>query len=514
MWTERTDELLAAACAACTDEPRCPHTPHAYLTQAVRHFFDHAGRAASEGKPLRFHFASAGDKAFVYGMIVCQDEERRPGRQYVVFVPSSAAAWFVAAELGAFNLRAQVLENPESVVDEDACFLVCVHQAAPCLQHHSFRVKFVDEAQLLWTETHVDLEKLIRLTIVADLTADFTMSSTDTPVPSSARGAGAKGAAESSVRAQRSWTSLLSNPYHLLWKVIIRPPRAIYNASQLGLTKFRFMDAVYERRDLRLTNPRGLKLECSYFFPMGTQQTRPCVIYAHGNCSCRLEVFEVLPVLLARGITVLCLDFAGCGWSEGEYISLGHYEAHDLRCAVEYLRESGDTSAIAIWGRSMGAAAAILHAAEDSGLSACVLDSPFSDLRVVIEEYVASMTGRYLQLPRWAMTSALQLLRTEVSSRASFDPFTLSPLAVAPRVECPALFGVAADDDFVLAHHAEALHNVWRGAREIRHFEGGHGGKRPEWFVHDAADFLLEQMARWANEKQYRGLNRRKAYVI
>ena len=29
--------------------------------------------------------------------------------------------------------------------------------------------------------------------------------------------------------------------------------------------------------------------------------------------------------LMARGMSLVCFDFAGCGHSEGEYISLGYY---------------------------------------------------------------------------------------------------------------------------------------------------------------------------------------------
>ena len=42
--------------------------------------------------------------------------------------------------------------------------------------------------------------------------------------------------------------------------------------------------------------------------------------------------------LLGRNITVFTFDFAGCGLSEGEYISLGYYERDDVDCVFKYLR--------------------------------------------------------------------------------------------------------------------------------------------------------------------------------
>ena len=58
----------------------------------------------------------------------------------------------------------------------------------------------------------------------------------------------------------------------------------------------------------------------------------------HGNSSARTEAVETVSYLLASNITLFCFDFAGCGMSQGEYISLGWYEREDLGVIVEHLR--------------------------------------------------------------------------------------------------------------------------------------------------------------------------------
>ena len=40
---------------------------------------------------------------------------------------------------------------------------------------------------------------------------------------------------------------------------------------------------------------------------------------------------------------------------------IGYFEKDDLDCVIKHLRDSGKTSTIALWGRSMGAATALLH---------------------------------------------------------------------------------------------------------------------------------------------------------
>jgi pimeloyl-ACP methyl ester carboxylesterase len=293
--------------------------------------------------------------------------------------------------------------------------------------------------------------------------------------------------------AEASWFGRVTDAYNMLWKMIIRPPRDLYSLEELGPAKFRLGKRIYERRDLQLRSSRGHALECSHFVPAKSPEAlRPCVVYLHGNCSSRLEAFDALPVLLPRDLTVFTLDLSGSGRSEGEYISLGHHEEQDLKAVLTHLRESGKVTQIGLWGRSMGAATSILRAAEDKELAACVLDSAFGDLRIVAEELVNR--GR-IKIPQFIVNFGLEIIRQEVNTRAEFDPLDLMPINYAPKAICPALFGAAQDDTFVLPHHTQDLHNVWNGDRMLRIFDGGHNGVRPSWFLEEAADFLVERLS-------------------
>merc|ERR1719515_456778 len=154
------------------------------------------------------------------------------------------------------------------------------------------------------------------------------------------------------------------------------------------------------------------------------------------------------------------MDLSGSGWSDGEFISLGHFEEQDLRAILDYLRTCSFVSSIGLWGRSMGAVTAILRASEDPDIAACVLDSPFTSLRKVAEELVES---KRINLPGFLTGLALQLVRGEVKSRAGFDIDGLCPIERVPKVFVPVLFAVATDDTFVLPHHTEDLCNAWGG---------------------------------------------------
>jgi pimeloyl-ACP methyl ester carboxylesterase len=83
-------------------------------------------------------------------------------------------------------------------------------------------------------------------------------------------------------------------------------------------------------------------------------------------------------VLLSSNITVFAFDFAGCGNSEGKYITLGVNESEDTEAVVLVLKNDPQVGGIGLWGRSMGVVTAILYAERDPTINGIVLDSPYS----------------------------------------------------------------------------------------------------------------------------------------
>jgi len=178
---------------------------------------------------------------------------------------------------------------------------------------------------------------------------------------------------------------LMREGYDELVKAIIRPPRAQYSISDLGLAEFSYGGVNFVRQDVSVPNRRGLAL-CGSLWrraDMTPDASFPCVIYLHGNASCRVEATTVAAQVLSLGAALFSFDFAGCGHSEGDYISLGFYERDDVQTMIEWLREYAGVGALALWGRSMGAASAVMQAARDPSIAGLVLDSPFASLEQV-----------------------------------------------------------------------------------------------------------------------------------
>lgn len=293
-----------------------------------------------------------------------------------------------------------------------------------------------------------------------------------------------------------SWHEWFRAVYSWTWKPIIRPPRETYDIADLGRTQFVFRGRAFVRDDLDVKNFRGQRLSCSHFRQVrqNSPMKQNCVVYLHGSSSSRLESFDVLPVLLPAGLSVFSLDFSGSGQSDGDYISLGLREQEDLRAVVEYLRSCDYVGNVGCWGRSMGATAAVFRAAQDHDLGAVILDSAYADLKMNIAEFLQNAK---VNLPSFLMDALIAWVRQEVKSRADFDIFDCAAIQYAEKAVCPALFAVAADDNFVFPHHTQELHNKWGGDRLLRFFEGGHNGRRPKWFLDEASQFLADKLAEW-----------------
>ncbi|KAF4036920.1 Serine aminopeptidase [Phytophthora infestans] len=292
--------------------------------------------------------------------------------------------------------------------------------------------------------------------------------------------------------SQLSYWYLIKNGYTELVHLIIRPPRTDYDLEDLGPEEFSFVGRSFIREDFTVVNDRRQKLVCSHWRPAtsSTAQLMPCVVYLHGNSSCRLEALGVLRTCLAAGLSVAAFDTAGCGKSDGEYISLGYYERDDLRDVVTYLRAKMNIGAVALWGRSMGAATALLHADRDPSIAGIVVDSAFASLEQLVEEVVERGRQEGLTLPGFLVKIVLKFIRSSVKKRAHFNLRRLAPIDHAPVSFVPALFVAAEHDSFIAPHHSDQIFAAYGGDKNLVKVDGDHNSSRPQFLLDSAAIFL------------------------
>ena len=153
---------------------------------------------------------------------------------------------------------------------------------------------------------------------------------------------------------------------------------------------------------------RRAQIEAWYFKPLSC---RAAVVFVHGKDACRGDELKVDSAALAArlhraGVAVLMIDLRGHGTSSASRLTYGERERHDVLGAVDWLVAQGH-GCIGVLGASMGAASALLAAAEEEKVMALVADSPFADFGGMIEHQYQ----KQCRLPRFFLPGALFLAR-------------------------------------------------------------------------------------------------------
>lgn len=276
---------------------------------------------------------------------------------------------------------------------------------------------------------------------------------------------------------------------------IIRPKRRKYSlSSDLGGDTF-LIDNKFccERIDFEIKNRRNLTLKCSLFHrSIDKDRQYPLVLYCHGNSGNRTESYDSICGMLRMNILVLAFDFAGCGLSEGAYISLGYFEKDDIDDVFTFINKNYDfvdQTRIGIWGRSMGAVSTLLYASTHPNIRLLILDSPFEDLSILLHEYI----DRYKIVSKIAGKYIYRQLKTRIIEQAGFDFEEVSPISVINNCSMPILFIHGTNDTIVPTHHSKDLFEAYEGEKLFIEIDEGHNETRSERVLDSVSMFVVEK---------------------
>jgi pimeloyl-ACP methyl ester carboxylesterase len=269
---------------------------------------------------------------------------------------------------------------------------------------------------------------------------------------------------------------------------IIRPPRKQYDPITLPLFLQGADDRLYVRHPVNIQNHRSQRI-CGSLYVSADRDLMdggPCVVYMHGNASSQHEGQFLIPNLCPYGIVLYCFDFAGCGASGGEFISLGHFETIDVEFLLENLEMSFGLGPFVLWGRSMGAATSFL--VNSPQVVGRIADSPFSSI-----PDVCTAISRKLGVPAVFVPAALLFLKITVHGRADFDLSSVSPLEAAQKpTTIPLLMCHAEDDEFIPLSQSQALMRAYRNRnKKLIVCHGGHNGRRSLGWIEEACQFAF-----------------------
>jgi dipeptidyl aminopeptidase/acylaminoacyl peptidase len=219
-------------------------------------------------------------------------------------------------------------------------------------------------------------------------------------------------------------------------------------------------------QDVTLTTADGLKLSAWY-----VPGTKPdAIVIVHGIHANRAYLIPQAVILAQAGYHLLLLDLRGHGLSEGTMVSYGGREALDVEAAVDYLAALPDIKYIGALGHSLGAAAVVRAAADDSRLQALVIQSSYSSLAEVVEDSF----NKFAVLPKWPFAPliiALAEFRTGVNGKQIDSTHDLATMT--PR---PVFIIHSTDDDLFPPRYAQEMYDAAREPKGLWIIErtGGH----------------------------------------
>ncbi len=179
------------------------------------------------------------------------------------------------------------------------------------------------------------------------------------------------------------------------------------------------------------------------------------IVYCHGLFRSRMEMLDRAEKFWQAGYAGLLLDFRRHGKSGGELTSMGYLERLDIIGAVHYLVDSLQIKQpIVVYGVSMGAAAALLAAAEDSAIAGLIVDSSF----LSFDDTIVHHAKTWLGLPKFPIVDEL-ILFTEWRAGFRSEDFDLRR-AVQKIGNRPLLFIAGSADTRMPPEIAQTLYEA------------------------------------------------------
>lgn len=150
-------------------------------------------------------------------------------------------------------------------------------------------------------------------------------------------------------------------------------------------------------------------------------------------------------------------------------------------------------STIGLWGRSMGAVTALFTAANSPiSISAIVVDSAFSSLTTLIDEYVHKS---FPLVPQFMVNIVKKIVSDIIYKKVGFHINAINPIEVVEKCSSvPAFFCHAVNDTFIKNEHCKALFSKYTGEKEMIMFDGDHNSKRPYHVLQVISLFFYDRL--------------------
>jgi uncharacterized protein len=161
-----------------------------------------------------------------------------------------------------------------------------------------------------------------------------------------------------------------------------------------------------------------------------SKDSRATIILLHAIRADRRSMVTRAKLFFDAGYSVLLIDMQAHGESPGRNVTAGYLERHDVRAAVDFVKEKNPTHKIGIVGCSLGGAATLL--ASPLKVDAIVLEAVYPTITEAINDRIAIRLGPLSGLLTPALTCQLY-------PRLGISTADLRPIDHIAEIGCPVL---------------------------------------------------------------------------
>lgn len=208
--------------------------------------------------------------------------------------------------------------------------------------------------------------------------------------------------------------------------------------------------------EVEFPSRRGDVVLKGWYIPANMPQAT--IIISHnifGNrADTHIGLLEIARDLGQRGFSVLLFDLRGHGESGGSRVSGGYFEKQDALGAFDFLVEQGESPGkIGLLGFSMGGAAMLLAAGEESAIQAVVADSAFADIADILVGEVQRQTGA----PDWLAAVLMPGIKVVARLFYGIPVSAIKPIEAIAGLDYPVLLIHGAKNTIVSSSHSERM---------------------------------------------------------
>lgn len=185
------------------------------------------------------------------------------------------------------------------------------------------------------------------------------------------------------------------------------------------------------------------------------------IILVHGYCGDSKQMISYANKLYENNVNVLMIDLRGHGKSEGNYVSFGIVDRHDIITWTNYLNSKYENCVIGLYGISMGASAVMMSLGEalPKNVKYVIEDSGFASAHDILKYQFR----KFYHIPSFPFLCFLNL---KIKFKNKYSIYETNCENILKNNDVPILFIHGGEDEIVPTEMMKKLYDSNLGKKD------------------------------------------------